>query len=91
MIPVFTSITLYARSAVLATRTARPKRSIFDTAFLHFLAGIVSKLTSKDLSKATGIMMPRGATLPPCRVSASTLYTGDDIDCNTCPLWEWQE
>ena len=47
---------------------------VFDTAFLHFLAGIVPKLTSKDLSKATGIMMPRGATLPPCPVSAGTLY-----------------
>ena len=32
-----------------------------------------------------------GATLPPCRGLWGTLHIGDDIDCNTCPLWECQE
>ena len=32
-----------------------------------------------------------GATLPPCRGLWGTLHTGDDIDCNTCPLLECQE
>ena len=29
-----------------------------------------------------------GESLPPCRGLWGTLHTGDDIDCNTCLLWE---
>ena len=29
-----------------------------------------------------------GESLPPCRGLWGTLHIGDDIDCNTCLLWE---
>ena len=29
-----------------------------------------------------------GESLPPCRGLWGTLHTRDDIDCNTCLLWE---
>ena len=32
-----------------------------------------------------------GATQPPCRGLWGTLHLGDDINCNTCPLWKYQE
>ena len=33
-------------------------------------------------------LKPPGESLPPCRGLWGTLHTGDDIDCNTCLLWE---
>ena len=36
---------------------------------------------------STTLLIP-GESLPPCRGLLGTLHTGDDIDCNTCLLWE---
>ena len=45
------------------------------------------KDSSDPLSDFTSSLIP-GESLPPCRGLWGTLHTGDDIDCNTCLLWE---
>ena len=53
------------------------------------LSKIVQSAIAKPQTKnvSTQVDDP-GESLPPCRGLWGTLHTGDDIDCNTCLLWE---